>query len=1253
MSDKETVDDVHGFIEVFDAFHVRGWAACVGAPEAENTVLVHEHDTAMLVQPHARADVAADLGLPKDTIGFYGVLPGWVWQGVDAPRQGITLRPFCGGREAGTPIHVARAMVLAHIAEMLEQSGEHIRTFDALLALEHVSYGHMWPDLSSQAQSILIDIARAHGLSQFLPDADADKATAEAVQTLVEVPARYLALSRTRDLFGALVRAQGDTRRLEEKLRHALAEHPLDDAGFADLAISVTTTFCRTDSYEDLYDLMQARLPNGLACNGGLWHDSAVMPYVARRDYVGEIVEFLAKAAQNENGWIEYAALADAIGYCLFDAKSCATLRQKHDLIYALIGFVEERGKDHWSRVHSVELIDVVAQCLLEPAEYDTDLRAALERCAIGIYGLSHQFWETALGKITRLPVALAVAHGHFTAIQDALQNQDSRSVHRTEAALAFFGRYENPEAQRFRYEIMAAFPELAGRSQTDAAQAIAAQALTHARDANDELLRRFAAPGAPDVDDEELQARLRHVVARRNDKAEMRPRVALRRKAVAQMVALLSAHPLAQDMSETSEGTPSDALSPVLATLRALSTEDDDFVGLGFALRLLSALLHRGAEPEAARLAAFLSEVLAAFETPDVDHSAAILSGLNGLLHKAICDTAAARQARALFGAEEARDAPSDYAVDFDPAQGALGPLFDMLVVVCSCHANLDRRIPKMRDSWLPLLQELGVPYVIVVGDGDGRLEGDVVHLQAPDDYEGLPFKTLAALQWVQDNTPFAHVFKVDDDCLLSPQRFFDSIPFAEKDFFGRPIHRGAGDTDRAWHFEKSATLRGQREIDKSPEPSAYCDGGSGYVLSRRAFGAVLDTIHTPQGQHLILSSFMEDKLVGDLLRASDIHPSGADYTVAIQRRTHPQAIPVSRWENGFHPGPLSPTALVHLDTADTMASVTQALPSPKLWPRKIWPTFERARLGYDTNALELVSTEAQLEKVNATEVAVVACVRNEMFMLPHFLAHYRRLGVSGFLMVDNCSDDGTLEYLHAQPDVALFSTDTNYRRAQYGVSWQMAVVSNLRVGRWSLMADADELLTYAQSDVLSLPDLLQQPQWQEADAGRVLMLDMYPKGPLQEADFASGDPFTETGYVDRAPFLEITNTRGPFGNAPAVTSALRHRLIPNSPPELFIAQKYALLRYAPWMRPSAGLHFVGDIRPGAQDLLFAHFKYNAAFFTKAKEEAARGQHFNNAEEYRRYLALKAEGRSHLYEEGVSVPWRSCEAVRRILEAE
>lgn len=579
--------------------------------------------------------------------------------------------------------------------------------------------------------------------------------------------------------------------------------------------------------------------------------------------------------------------------------------------------------------------------------------------------------------------------------------------------------------------------------------------------------------------------------------------------------------------------------------------------------------------------------------------------------------------------------------------------PLHDTVVTVFSCKAHLETRIPQMRRGWLRDLEAIGLRYVIVIGGGSdpaGVLDGDVLTLAAEDDYEGLPDKTLATVRWVHDQTPFAHMFKVDDDCLLNVDALFHGLGVMCHDYYGRPLTRIPGQMDRGWHVGKSTSARGRLELDKSPEPSFYADGGSGYALSRRAMAATLRALETPKGRMLVQSSFMEDKLLGDLLSLEGIRVSGEDYLITVRRRQFPGGIPVPRWVNGFDASRIAPVSLVHLDDPDAQDAAYARLQTPTLRPAKIWPSFQQAALGPHSNALELISDPARLDAAQNADVSVVACMRNEMFMLPHFLDHYRGLGAESFLIADNCSDDGTLEFLADQPDVALFSVDTDYGRSNYGVAWQQALVSSFRVGKWSLMADADELLVWEHPQAQSLSALLAGPDFADADAARIFMLDMYPKGPLAAADFASGDPFDEAGFTDIDPFHSEAPGAGPFSNAGTFTSALRHRLIPGSRPELFVAQKFALLRYKPWMRLTAGLHYVGGAIPAKRDLIFSHFKYNADFRRKAQAEVARGQHFNDAEEYRKYLALVSEGRDVIYQDGVSVPWTDSEFARRIL---
>jgi hypothetical protein len=304
-------------------------------------------------------------------------------------------------------------------------------------------------------------------------------------------------------------------------------------------------------------------------------------------------------------------------------------------------------------------------------------------------------------------------------------------------------------------------------------------------------------------------------------------------------------------------------------------------------------------------------------------------------------------------------------------------------------------------------------------------------------------------------------------------------------------------------------------------------------------------------------------------------------------------------------------------------------------LWPTTAAAEPERARGG---NRLRLASGPDRLRRVDEASFLVVCVVRDERHMLAHFLAHHRALGATAFIVVDNLSTDGTREFLQAQPDVVIYEADTDYRDSHFGVAWQQAVLAAHAPGKWALLVDADELLLYPGCERTPLPALLDRLEAAGHDAARTLMIDMYPEGPLSAVDFARDEPAAAAGWFDRAPLLRWHVGGGLYSNAPTWLSALRHRLIPHSPPNAFTAQKTALLRWRPWLRLSEGLHYVAGASPAPQPLFLGHYKYHAGFREKVLREVERKQHFDAASEYAHYLGLVAEPDASLYEPGTSV---------------
>jgi hypothetical protein len=159
---------------------------------------------------------------------------------------------------------------------------------------------------------------------------------------------------------------------------------------------------------------------------------------------------------------------------------------------------------------------------------------------------------------------------------------------------------------------------------------------------------------------------------------------------------------------------------------------------------------------------------------------------------------------------------------------------------------------------------------------------------------------------------------------------------------------------------------------------------------------------------------------------------------------------------------------------------------------------------------------------KIRPMDILVACTVRNEIIRLPFFLAHYRTLGVKHFLFVDNGSDDGTATFLAGQPDASVWTTKDSYKLSRFGMDWLTWLQIRHAHGHWCLTVDADEILIYPHHDTRPLPALT---AWLDAACIRsfgALMLDMYPKGPLDAQPYAPGaDPFDTLCWFDGGNYM------------------------------------------------------------------------------------------------------------------------------------
>lgn len=256
----------------------------------------------------------------------------------------------------------------------------------------------------------------------------------------------------------------------------------------------------------------------------------------------------------------------------------------------------------------------------------------------------------------------------------------------------------------------------------------------------------------------------------------------------------------------------------------------------------------------------------------------------------------------------------------------------------------------------------------------------------------------------------------------------------------------------------------------------------------------------------------------------------------------------------------------------------------------------------------------------IDPGDVVVVACVRNEGLRLPAFLDHYRRLGVTRFLIVDNQSGDGSSELLDAQEDVVRWSARGSYAQSACGVSWTNAVTLAHARHCWVITVDADELLVYPDFERRKLQELVAVLETAGANAMRAPLLDMYPEGAVDEARYAPGeDLLTAFPLFDGDGYDWVEREGSSF----MIRGGPRKRLFwdpfeRDHPAPLLM--KIPLYRWSSAAPYTLSTHRAEDAFFASISGLLLHFKFAHDFGIRAEEEALREEHFAGARQYRAY---------------------------------
>lgn len=271
-------------------------------------------------------------------------------------------------------------------------------------------------------------------------------------------------------------------------------------------------------------------------------------------------------------------------------------------------------------------------------------------------------------------------------------------------------------------------------------------------------------------------------------------------------------------------------------------------------------------------------------------------------------------------------------------------------------------------------------------------------------------------------------------------------------------------------------------------------------------------------------------------------------------------------------------------------------------------------------THSLKLLSSEPNIVK---DDVLLITCVRNEQLRIDFFLDFYFNLGVDKALIIDNDSDDDTLDRLFTKRNTYVFTTKQSYAESACGINWINVLLDKYARGHWVLVADADEQFIYPDFDKIKLTNLADYLDSHEFTAIAAPMLDMYSKGAIALTDYQPKEPFLAScNYFDGEGYDFDENGFIARGGP-------RHRLFwqnrgrNHQSPYLF---KIPFFKCKDGLKLEKSTHYIQGVTLSDISGLSLHFKFFQDFIENANIESKRKEHFEDARQYIAYAEVLNE---------------------------
>lgn len=302
-----------------------------------------------------------------------------------------------------------------------------------------------------------------------------------------------------------------------------------------------------------------------------------------------------------------------------------------------------------------------------------------------------------------------------------------------------------------------------------------------------------------------------------------------------------------------------------------------------------------------------------------------------------------------------------------------------------------------------------------------------------------------------------------------------------------------------------------------------------------------------------------------------------------------------------------------------------------------------------YSQNITQLVAN-INKNKISDTDVMLATVFKDADNFIEHFIQHYKNIGVSKFVFINNGSTDKSITLLKqiANNDptlsIDIWTTNEDFNGVK-SMGWKQQVMSHYGLNRWWLLVDIDELFVFRENNICNLAKRLKDEKKSLMGA---IMIDMYPKQNIKQIDSINvKDIIKDYKYFDKAGYTKHKNNKYQY----RFFGGMRKRMF-NVIPSL---QKYPLI-YITENVIGINPHFWypyslnNNAETGAALL---HYKFLPNDLYKYLERINKGVYYNDSFEYKAYLRkIEQEPDCSLYSPEVSKEYTNFFCLNEILDS-